>query len=305
MKTFSITDMKNYYYILGVHSNATIKEIKSAFRKLAIRLHPDKNYGDKFFEERFKDIKDAYETLSDDLRKSDYDTKFRYYSNSLNHDAVKKYKELLKRKYKDELSKREEGMERRYQSLEQRLKEETDKRIRQEKAAKTTEESKRKEEKQKILSELDVHKRLLLQKDQKLKSMKQKLAATEMEILKAKKNVSLLMAQIDKCKIGDGDKRHSMSLLESPEILKELFKIKDLVSPKDLMTFLKMVLKYAETRSLNSKYGRDHPHLVQLILKNSIRMKPFKLFYAQYKNYPKTIIDFKTQLLMYFKLFPI
>ena len=73
MKIFLITDMKNYYYILGVHSNATIKEIKSAFRKLAIRLHPDKNYGDKFFEERFKDIKGAYETLSDDLRKSDYD----------------------------------------------------------------------------------------------------------------------------------------------------------------------------------------------------------------------------------------
>ena len=88
--------MKNYYYILGVHSNATMKEVKSAFRKLAIRLHPDKNAGDNFFEERFKDIKEAYETLSDDLRKSHYDTKLRYYSSSLNHDAVKKYKNLLK-----------------------------------------------------------------------------------------------------------------------------------------------------------------------------------------------------------------
>ena len=57
MKIFSITDMKDYYYILGVHSKATIQDIKSAFRKLAIRLHPDKNAGDKFFEERFKDIK--------------------------------------------------------------------------------------------------------------------------------------------------------------------------------------------------------------------------------------------------------
>ena len=139
MKIFLITDMKNYYYILGVHSNATIKEIKSAFRKLAIRLHPDKNAGDNYFEERFKDIKEAYETLSYDLRKSDYDTKLGYYSGSLNHDAVKKYEGLLKRKYKTELSKREEGMDKKYQALEQRLKEEASRRARQEKAAKTAE----------------------------------------------------------------------------------------------------------------------------------------------------------------------
>jgi curved DNA-binding protein CbpA len=297
--------MKNYYHILGVHSNATIQEIKSAFRKLAIRLHPDKNSGDNFFEERFKDIKEAYETLSDVLRKNDYDTKLRYYSGSLNHDAVNKYKELLKRKYKDELRKREEGMGRKYQALEKTLKEETDKRTRQEKAAKIAEESKRKEEEQGMLIELDGHKRLLLQKDQKLKSMKQKLAAAEVEILKAKKNVSLLMAQIDKSKAVDMDGRHSMPVFLNADILKELVKIKDLVSPKDLMTFLKILLKYAETRSLNLKYGREHPHLVQLILRKTISMKPFKLFYTHYNNDPKTIADFKTQLLMYFNIFPI
>lgn len=305
MKIFSITEMKNYYYILGVHSNATLNEIKSAFRKLAIRLHPDKNDGDKFFEDRFKDIKEAYETLSDDLKKNDYDIKLRYYSNSLNHDAVKKYKELLKRKYKDELRKREEGMDRKYQALGQRLKDEANRRTRQEEAAKTEEESKLKEEKLRILKELEGHKRLLLQKDQKLKLMKQKLAATEAEILKIRENASLLKSQIDKYNAAEGDGRYAMPLLDDPEILKELGKIKDKVSPKDLMIFLKMLLQYAETRSLNSKYGRDHPHLVQLILKNTVRIKPFKLFYAKYKNDPKTIGDFKARLLIYFDLFPI
>ena len=297
--------MKNYYDILGIQRHATIQEIKSAFRKLAIRLHPDKNNGDRFFEDRFKDIKEAYEILSDDLRKNDYDTKLRYYSGSLNHEAIKKYKELLKRKYKDELSKREEGMDRKYQALEQRLKEEASRRTKQEEAGKKAEEAKRKEEKQRMLSELEGHKRLLLQKDQKLKSMKQKLMASEAEVLKAKKNVSLLTSQINKAKAAAGDERHSISLLLNPEILKELVKIKDLVSSKDLMIFLKMVLQYAETRSLNSKYGRNHPHLVQLILKDTIGMKPFKLFYAKYKNDPGTIGDFKTQLLMYFNLLPI
>jgi hypothetical protein len=66
-----------------------------------------------------------------------------------------------------------------------------------------------------------------------------------------------------------------------------------------------MVLQYAETRSLSPKYGRDHPHLVKLILKDSIHMKPFKLFYSKHKKDPKMINDLKTVLLQYFNLFPI
>jgi DnaJ-class molecular chaperone len=58
-------NIKDYYYILGVARNASQDEIKKAYRKLSVKFHPDKNDGDKFFEERFKDINEAYETLVD------------------------------------------------------------------------------------------------------------------------------------------------------------------------------------------------------------------------------------------------
>ena len=66
--------MKDYYYILGVKSNATLDEIKKAYRKLSLKFHPDKNDGDEFFTERFKDILEAYETLTDISRRAKYDS---------------------------------------------------------------------------------------------------------------------------------------------------------------------------------------------------------------------------------------
>ncbi len=56
---------KDYYKILGVTKDADDKEIKKAYRKLAVVHHPDKNPGDEDAEARFKDIGEAYETLSD------------------------------------------------------------------------------------------------------------------------------------------------------------------------------------------------------------------------------------------------
>jgi len=67
---------KDYYYILGLASNASKDEIKKAYRKLSTKFHPDKNDGDKFFEERFKDINEAYETLVDDAKRKVYDSRF-------------------------------------------------------------------------------------------------------------------------------------------------------------------------------------------------------------------------------------
>lgn len=65
--------MDNYYKILGVENFALIEEIKIAYRKLSKKLHPDANEGDKFFEEKFKEIQIAYETLSDLSCRDSYD----------------------------------------------------------------------------------------------------------------------------------------------------------------------------------------------------------------------------------------
>ncbi len=63
----------DYYKILGINRNATAEEIKKAFRKLAVKYHPDKNPGDKKAEERFKEINEAYDVLSNDEKRKKYD----------------------------------------------------------------------------------------------------------------------------------------------------------------------------------------------------------------------------------------
>ena len=63
----------DYYETLGVSRSATADEIKKAYRKLAVKYHPDKNPGDKKAEEKFKEISEAYEVLKDDKKKAMYD----------------------------------------------------------------------------------------------------------------------------------------------------------------------------------------------------------------------------------------
>ena len=65
--------VRNYYEILGVSKNAPGEEIKKAYRTLARKYHPDRNPGDKAAEEKFKDINEAYEILSDYTRRMQYD----------------------------------------------------------------------------------------------------------------------------------------------------------------------------------------------------------------------------------------
>ena len=64
---------KDYYAVLGLEKGASDDEIKRAFRKLAIKYHPDKNQGNKEAEEKFKDINEAYQVLSDPEKKARYD----------------------------------------------------------------------------------------------------------------------------------------------------------------------------------------------------------------------------------------
>jgi len=64
---------KDYYNILGVKRDASEREIKQAYRRLARKYHPDVNPGDKSAEARFKQINEAYEVLSDKEKRQKYD----------------------------------------------------------------------------------------------------------------------------------------------------------------------------------------------------------------------------------------
>ena len=66
-------DYKDYYKILGLPKTATEKEIKAAYRSLARKYHPDVNSGDKSAEDKFKDVGEAYDVLSDTDKRSKYD----------------------------------------------------------------------------------------------------------------------------------------------------------------------------------------------------------------------------------------
>ncbi len=68
-----MADKKNYYDILGVDKKATPDQIKAAYRKLAMKYHPDRNQGDAAAAEKFKEINEANETLSDEQKRAAYD----------------------------------------------------------------------------------------------------------------------------------------------------------------------------------------------------------------------------------------
>ncbi len=121
--------MKDYYYLLGVERQASIEDIKKAYRKLAAKFHPDTNQGDLWFTERFKELQTAYETLSDPLSKSDYDQELlsqmedTYSQGSLQIDEVQRreemiyFKEEVLRRKQEELDSREAELHQQWEQM--------------------------------------------------------------------------------------------------------------------------------------------------------------------------------------------
>ena len=68
-----MAEKRDYYEVLGVERNANADEIKKAYRKAAIKYHPDKNPGDKEAEEKFKEAAEAYDVLSNPDKRARYD----------------------------------------------------------------------------------------------------------------------------------------------------------------------------------------------------------------------------------------
>ncbi len=88
--------MTDYYKMLGIEKSASLQEVKKAYRKLSLKFHPDKNDGDIFFENMFKQIQEAYEILGDIKKKEDYDRKLNnqknnYYGSHSNFEPVIDY----------------------------------------------------------------------------------------------------------------------------------------------------------------------------------------------------------------------
>src|SRR5213593_1992519 len=67
------TEKRDYYEVLGVGRSANDEEVKRAYRKLAVQFHPDKNPDDPHAEEKFKELGEAYDVLSDEQKRAAYD----------------------------------------------------------------------------------------------------------------------------------------------------------------------------------------------------------------------------------------
>src|SRR3989442_9511225 len=76
------TAKQDYYELLGVARKASAKDIRASFRKLARKYHPDLNPGDKSAEEKFKQLQEAYDVLSDSKKRQMYD-QYGFYSENL------------------------------------------------------------------------------------------------------------------------------------------------------------------------------------------------------------------------------
>ena len=97
--------MKNHYETLEIKIGASEAEIKKAFRRLAIKYHPDKNFGDDFFARKFIEVKEAYDILIDPIGKADYDNQLLSFLNRQTTEEKVRQEEKRqeqKRKQKEE-----------------------------------------------------------------------------------------------------------------------------------------------------------------------------------------------------------
>src|SRR5881409_143785 len=85
------TEKRDYYEVLGVERNATEEEVKRAYRKLAVKFHPDKNPDDPRAEERFKELGEAYDVLMDADKRAAYDR----FGHAAFHDPFEIFREVF------------------------------------------------------------------------------------------------------------------------------------------------------------------------------------------------------------------
>lgn len=81
---------KDYYKILELTPAATLADIKKSFRRLALQYHPDRNFGSNVYEAKFKEIKEAYEILSDAKQRQEYNSRMREQTKTTQAQAEKK-----------------------------------------------------------------------------------------------------------------------------------------------------------------------------------------------------------------------
>jgi len=286
--------IKDYYYILGIKRSSSTQEIKSAYRKLAVKFHPDKNDGDKFFEERFKDIQEAYEVLSHDLEKQQYDNQLRgNKTENFDESNVRRYEEELKRKYAEELTKKEEEIKRKYQTSEQHAQEEVEKK-------KQAKEARKRAERQNVVDEIENIQTSVKRKVSKIAALNKELNDLNHELKEGRSRLSYLREKLDGGYVSPQSAMQDYpSLAVKPELFKELDRIKAFIDYTDIDAFVGALVKFIQNDRIDDEYRQRYPHLSKLIENAAFDMTPLTELIEEHNSDELEIVTLVTELIKY------
>ena len=280
--------MKDYYYILGIGKEADSVAVKMAYRKLSLKFHPDKNNEDKFFEERFKEIQEAYETLSNQQKRFSYDKLLNGNYKAESQNQWTKEEEL--RKKEEELMRKEEKLKRKYQTPAERERE-----FKLQQAKKKSEEDARK--KQEILK----FEELLFQKENELRKNK------EVQI-KIKSEINLLQEKIFDLKLVENtnlnnEKTQSeiFNIDKFPKLSQELKMIKEYIMVYDCQAFREIFIQFTKNHSIDFHLMNSHNILVDIITNEKVPIKETERLFQLYKSNKEFINALEKEIIRFLK----
>ncbi len=285
--------MKDYYYILGITTVSTTEQVKKAYKKLALKFHPDKNDGDKYFEDKFKEIQEAYEVLSVPGKRKAYDEKLRHFKHS-DFSAFKSKEEELRRREED-LKRREEELKRKAasssnkqtDSAQDSYKESAEEKIKKKNEA----------EKQKIIIRLSVLQQDLKVKKQELSKVEALFNSLRSEIEFINKSIEDLNQRLSNFDPPKASSNSSENILKKfPKLTTDLKFIKGSLSKADLKIFTPLLFSFSKNGRINENVTATNRHLIDAIENGTLPVNEFRRVFQQYKDFKLTISDLEKSI---------
>lgn len=271
--------MKDYYYILGIERDADSISVKLAYRKLSLKFHPDKNDGDKFFEERFKEIQEAYEVLSNQQNRIDYDRILKdIYDGNSNNQSSKE----------EELRRQEEELKRKYQTPDKR-----------EKEFKAQQAKKKAEEEAMLRQEILKYEAQLTQKEKELSKANEEQKRINSEIaffrikiseLKGKKNDNTSQNQ-------EKYQKEKFAISNFPKLQQDLNKIKEYIAAYDFQAFMAIFIQFTKKHSIDIHLTNKHKQLVDIVINEKVPIKETERLFRLYKDNTNFVNALETEII--------
>ena len=293
--------MKNYYDILGLEYDADTSSIKTAYRKLSKKFHPDLNPNDKFFEKMFKDINEANEVLSDSSSKEKYDNILGLYQNR--HKNVGRTLEDIERRIKKEfeeiLNQKAEEIKKKFWTYEQHRKEEE--RIQRQKD---------KEEKERKLNQLKTELAKLQEEKSKIDTINNDYQTKIEKGNERKRVISKRMSEIDKLLNPDRltfnsnsknveNRQYNFNINKESSIKKSLDLIRKKIDLQKREVFLRSLLNFCKSKSMSAKFTSENSELKDLILNSYFNNAEFTRIYNVLGSQTIKIENFEKEMFNY------